>query len=67
MKGVTIYTVVVDNPRRHDGLTDDIYRFRKRANADSFAKGRTHYGQPATVDVDEDVPRRLVDRWSFAG
>lgn len=66
MKTVRLYTVVFDDPRRNDGLSDTIARFRRRSDAEEFAGKHTHYGKPATVEID-DVPVRLADRWSMQG
>jgi len=60
----TVYTVVAEDPR--SDLGDSVYRFRTRREAENFAKGRTHYGSPATVDEDHEVPVRLAMRWGVA-
>lgn len=60
----TVFTVMVDD-RRSD-LGDSVWRFRTRREAEDFAHGRTHYGSPATVDEDSEVPYRLALRWGVA-
>ena len=70
-KGITVYEVLYhDDSRPYGGAAGDgsfIARFRKKDAAERFAKGRRCYSGEATVDTLNDVPRRLVDRWSFQG
>jgi hypothetical protein len=66
MKGIpmTVYSVVIDVPNDSE---PKIFRFRNFQNAINFSKGKTLYGQPASVQRDEHVPKRLTQRWSFDG
>lgn len=41
-----------------------VYRTRSQADADDFARGRTHHGQPAQV-WSTDVPRAVAQRWGM--
>lgn len=65
----TVYAVVYDaltDP--HGGPAGDgtlIARFARGADADEWARGRTHLGRPAVV-VPERVPKRLALRWGLA-
>ena len=66
MKTTTVYSVLYYD-EKHAGPAGDgthIMRFRRRADAETFAKGREVYGKTATVDVDQ-VPQRIADRWSI--
>jgi hypothetical protein len=60
----TVYTVIVDDPR--SDLGDSVYRFRTRREASDFAAGKYHWGAPASVDEDHEVPYRLALRWGCA-
>lgn len=60
----TVYTVLVDDTR--SGFGDSVYRFRTRREADDFARGKYHWGSPASVDEDHAVPYRLAARWGVA-
>ena len=60
----TVYTVVADDPRSE--LGDSVYRFRTRREAEAFAAGKLHWGSPASVDEDHEVPYRLAARWGVA-
>jgi hypothetical protein len=60
---VTIFEVLADiagpGPAC-DGT--QVYRFRTRPAAESFARGRTCYGRPAEA-LAATVPTRLARRW----
>lgn len=58
-----VYSVLYDSDR-NDGLSDDIAHFSTLSRALEFAKGKTHYGNPADVDAD-DVPERICRRWAI--
>lgn len=67
MRTVKIYTVIFTEHRAQagtDGTDDHIFRTRIRAEAEDFAKGRRHYAEPATVEVD-DISARIVARWGL--
>ena len=61
---VIVWTVLYDDPKRSDGLTDRIMRFEHEQSAARFAWGRTHYGKPCTIQR-EEVPARIAERWSI--
>lgn len=65
-KLVRVYVVIADG--KGEGPACDgtfVHRFRSQKEADDFAGKSTHYGRPATVQVDE-VPRSLAERWGCA-
>lgn len=47
-----------------DGYTATA-RYRDKAKAEAFAKGKTCWGNPASV-LTSEVPRRLAQRWGLA-
>jgi hypothetical protein len=60
-----LWWTMVDGPG--EGPAGDgtrIVRFRAARAAESFARGRTCYGRPATVTEDE-APKRLMQRWGL--
>lgn len=61
-----IYQVFYDVPGLGDGLGDRLARFRSRGEAEGFAAGRTHYGQPCEVQNVDGVPLELARRWGLA-
>lgn len=64
-KGITVYEVLADTDG--EGPAGDgtkVFRFRRKRDADDFAKGATCWGVPATVSS-VDVPRRLAARWGL--
>lgn len=66
-KTVTVFSVIADTARegpRGDGTI--IFRFREEAEAARFAEENTYYGRPATVRRDDDVPRKIAQRWGMA-
>ena len=72
-KGITVYSVLYhvsdDHPAAGGGPAGDgsfIFRSRSRKAADEFAKGKDYYSGPAEVQVDENVPRRIAERWGCA-
>jgi hypothetical protein len=71
-KSVTVHEVVYqvadDHPAAHGGPAGDgsfTYRSRRKTDVETFAKGQTYYGKPATVSK-VDVPRRTAERWGCA-
>ena len=60
-----IYTVIYtdDTPGRHDD-PDRIFRTRDKREANTFCFGKRHYGEAATVTI-EDVPNHVARRWGF--
>ena len=67
-RDMVLYHVDDDHPQAHGGAFGDgsfIARFRSRAEADRFARGKDYYGKPATVREDR-APRRLAQRWGVA-
>jgi len=70
-KTYTVHEVVYhDEHNQYGGAFGDgsfIARFRKLPAAEKFASARAYYGKPATVTTSTDVPKRLIDRWRFAG
>ena len=61
---IRVFVVLYDVPGLNDGLGDRIARFHRRADAEKFAAGHSHWGRAATVD-DDDVPAHIADRWSI--
>ncbi len=66
---MTVYEVLYYDPKSAGAAGDctHVARFRNLSKATAFASGKTCYGSPATVQTCEDVPARLVNRWSFMG
>lgn len=66
--GITIYTVLYYDARSPGAAEDyhHIARYRSKARAEVFARGKECYGKPATVET-EEVPARCADRWTFQG
>ena len=65
-----LYHVDDNHPMAHGGPAGDgsfIARFHNEAKAKAFAAKHECYGQPAKVSRCDNVPKRLVDRWSFQG
>lgn len=52
---------VAGRRRRHQA---NRLTFRDATRTAEFAKDKTCYGQPATVDTDE-VPTHIADRWTI--
>lgn len=66
LKLITVYVVLFDaSSAGPAGDGAHTRRFQCRADADAFAKTRTCYGQPASVQED-NVPRALAQRWGVA-
>ncbi|MBK6854657.1 MAG: hypothetical protein IPG93_24565 [Burkholderiales bacterium] len=62
-----LYTVADDHPMAHGGPAGDgsfVERFRKRADAEKFAKTKTFHGKPSQVRETE-VSAMLARRWGF--
>lgn len=73
-KGYTVFEVLYhvddDHPMANGGPAGDgsfIARFRDEKKAESFASKHECYGQPCKVSRCDNVPQRLVSRWSFQG
>ena len=70
-KRQTVYAVLYHDDRCPGGGAygdgSFIARFRSREKADKFAAEHHYCGKPATVDVNENVPTRLLARWTFQG
>jgi hypothetical protein len=70
-KTIKVFEVLYhsDNPRdAYAGAAGDgsfIARFRKRADAEAFARGKRCYSGDASVS-ECDAPRRLAQRWGLA-
>lgn len=65
-KTVTVYVVLHDvsySGPAADGT--DTYRTRSKANADTFARGRTCYGKPAEP-MEQEVSVATARRWGLA-
>lgn len=63
---VKVHEVLADT--NHAGPAGDgtvIFRFKRLADAEAFAKIHTCYGRPATI-MTSDVPRRIATRWSYS-
>ncbi len=66
-KTIKVFEVLFYDERSPGAAADchHVRRFRKRAEADTFAAGRTCYGSPAEVH-EVDAPMRLARRWGLA-
>ena len=65
-----LYHVDDDHSMAHGGPAGDgsfIARFRDEERARSFAARHEYCGQPCKVSRCDNVPQRLVSRWSFQG
>ncbi|HNB04644.1 MAG TPA: hypothetical protein PKV97_01840 [Thauera aminoaromatica] len=66
----TVFTIVYDAPELGPGPNaDDTHtkRFTNKKQAETFAAGKTYYGQPVTVQEDNNVPPKLFQRWKREG
>lgn len=69
-KNKTVHTIVFYDESRGSGPAGDCShtaRFTSLKRAQDFAKGKTLYGQPATVSTEDDVPPSLYARWMREG
>ena len=65
-----VYHVDDDHPMANGGPAGDgsfIARFHDESRAKVFAARNTYYGKPCDVSRCDNVPRRLIERWSFQG
>jgi hypothetical protein len=65
-KTVTVYEVIADGSG--DGPAGDgtfVRRFRTAQDAAAFAAVATCYGRPAQVQIAENVPRHIAQRWGM--
>ena len=68
-KTIRVYEVVADCAGGAPGPNGDgiaTNRFRKEAEARTFASTATHYGHPAVVNP-SDAPGRVAQRWAREG
>lgn len=66
-KGITVFEVLADIAG--DGPAADgtrVFRFRSEIEADAFARRNICYGRACKVQREDNVPKRLAQRWGMA-